>query len=316
MRRCRHRGAAGAEVQPVGRIADAWRGFAADPRHYQLAVLGALLAYGVAALDFEVRAFHAAAILVAALLTQGLATRAAGLPRFEWRSALISAMSLALLLRTDAWWLAALGAAVAIASKFVVRVRDRHVFNPTNLGLVVMMAATERVWVSSGQWGTTALLAFALACLGGLVAQRAARADVTLAFLGGYAAILLARAAWLGDPVAVPLHQLQYGALLVFAFFMISDPKTTPRSRTGRMVFAGAVALTAAYIRFGHYQPNAPIWALAPCALLVPLLDRLAPGRAYAWRDAPAPDASSSFSAAGRGMARARPSSKVPDIYP
>ena len=109
-------------------------------------------------------------------MTQWACTRLANLPRFDPRSALISALSLCLLLRTDDLAVAALGAIVAIASKFLIRVGKKHVFNPTNGGLVAMLLLTPAAWVSPGQWGNLAFFAFLMACLGGLVVNRAARA--------------------------------------------------------------------------------------------------------------------------------------------
>src|SRR5262249_39610987 len=78
-------------------------------------------------------------------------------------------------------------------------------------------------------------------------------------------------------------HQLESGALLLFAFFMISDPKTTPDSRAGRMVFAFLVALGAWYVQFRLYRPSGILWSLAACSATVPLLDRLLPAPRYDW---------------------------------
>ncbi|MEM7354561.1 MAG: RnfABCDGE type electron transport complex subunit D, partial [Acidobacteriota bacterium] len=178
-------------------------------------------------------------------------------------------------------------AALAIGSKFLLRARDKHIFNPTNFALALMMLVSDRVWVSPGQWGSAAFFGFLLACLGGLVVHRAARSDVTYAFLVAYSTLLFGRAIWLGDPLAIPLHQLESGAFLIFAFFMISDPKTTPETRAGRIVYAALVAVTAGVIRFGLYQPNALIWALCGCAFLVPVIDRLLPGKPYRWTPEP-----------------------------
>jgi Na+-translocating ferredoxin:NAD+ oxidoreductase RnfD subunit len=137
--------------------------------------------------------------------------------------------------------------------------------------------------VSAGQWGTTPLLALAVACIGSLVVRRARRSDVTWAFLGSYMALLVARASWLGDPLTIPLHAVESGAFLIFAFFMISDPRTTPDSRAGRIVFACLVAAGALFIRFGLYHTNGLIWSLVACAPLVPAIDRFLPGRRYEW---------------------------------
>src|SRR5262245_4159128 len=109
-----------------------------DPRYYQIAVLSGLLAYGTWVLAFDVRAWQIPLTIAVALVTQWACTRLWTLPTFDPRSALISALSLCLLLRVDTLWVAALAAFVAIAGKFVVQVGRKHVFNPTNGAIVLM----------------------------------------------------------------------------------------------------------------------------------------------------------------------------------
>ena len=254
-----------------------------DPRHYQIAVLSALLVYGIAALNFEASAGRTALILGSVLGTQTICSKLAG-ASWEWRSALISGLSLCLLCRTNDWWLAVLAGVIAIGSKFVLRVNGKHLFNPTNFALVVLMLATDgAVWVSPGQWGNIAFFAFLMACLGGLVVMRAARADVTVAFLAAWIALLVGRSLWLHEPMTIPLHRLQSGALLLFTFFMISDPRTTPDSRAGRIVFAVLVAVSGWLWQFLMFGTNGPLWALAACSLLTPVIDFLLPARRYEW---------------------------------
>lgn len=258
------------------------RGF--DPRLYQIASLAGLLVYGILALDFEVGLARAATILATALLAQWACGRLWKLPAYDPRSALISGLSLCLLLRTNSLAVAVVTAVVAIASKFVVRWKGKHVFNPTNIALVAMMIATREVWVSPGQWGNVAFFAFLMACVGGLVVNRAARSDVTYAFMAFYVAIVLGRAAWLGQPPVNPLHGLQNGAFLLFSFFMISDPRTTPDSRIGRILFAFLVAAGATFVQFVLYRTNGLLWSLALFSLAVPIIDRLLPGSRFTWR--------------------------------
>jgi Na+-translocating ferredoxin:NAD+ oxidoreductase RnfD subunit len=262
-----------------------------DPRLYQISVLASLLVYGLTRLHFEIGALQAAVTLAAALLAQAAGDRLTG-RRYEPRSALISGLSLCLLLRTDHVVWAALAAAIAVGSKFLVRFRGKHLFNPTNVALVALILATDRVWVSPGQWGNAAFFAFLMACLGGLVVNRASRSDVTYAFLASYVAIQFGYAAWLGQPWATPLHRMENGALLLFAFFMISDPRTTPDSRAGRVLFAVLVAAGAAFVQFVLYRTNGLLWSLALFSLTTPLIDRLLPGPRYAWPGSPQPGSS------------------------
>src|SRR5215468_8054010 len=260
-----------------------------DPRLYQIATLGGLLVYGIWWLDLEVQQANVVAIIATALATQFACERLTGRARFEPRSALISGLSLCLLLRTGSLDLAMVTSVVAIVSKFTLRVRGKHMFNPSNFGLVFMMLLTASVWVSPGQWGSEAIFAFLLASAGGLVVSRAARADVTCAFLVSYAALLVGRSLWLGEPLTIPLHRLENGALVLFSFFMISDPRTTPDSQHGRVVFAVLVALGAYAVQFWLFQTNGLLWSLAACSLAVPLIDWLLPGARYHWRLAPPP---------------------------
>lgn len=262
-----------------------------DPRCYQIAVLSLLLGYGMVWLHLEIDPGRAAVILGAALLAQLAGDALAGRPGFDPRSALISGLSLCLLLRTSEPGLAALAAVVAVASKFVLRVRGKHVFNPTNLAIVLMLLAGGPVWVSAGQWGSVAVFAFLLASAGGLVVNRAARADVAWTFLACWAALLFGRSLWLGDPMEIPLHRLQNGALVLFSFFMISDPRTTPDARAGRILFAAIVALGAYGLQFRLFWTNALLWSLCACSVLVPLIDRLLPGERYRWQRSPGPPA-------------------------
>ncbi len=259
-----------------------------DPRWYQIAALTGLFIYGRCFLGFDVPTGHAVLIFATALGVQWLGTQWWRLPAFEAKSALISALSLCLLLRTNSPALAAASATLAVGSKFVLRWRGKHLFNPTNFGLgALLLVADGRVWVSPGQWGSVAFFGFFMVCVGGLVVARAARADVALAFLGCWLALLFGRSLWLGEPLTIPWHRLQSGALLLFAFFMISDPKTTPDSRAGRLVFAALVALGAAFVQFKLFRTNGLLWSLAASAFLVPLLDFLLPGPRYRWSSAP-----------------------------
>ena len=258
----------------------------ADPRLYQIGTLAALLVYGMGWLEFDITPVRAALILATALGTQKVCDRLSGSKApfaSTSRSALISGLSLCLLLRTNYAALACLAAVIAIAGKFLIRIRDKHVFNPTNGGIVAMLLLTGQVWVSPGQWGTPAFFAFLMACAGSLVVTRAARSDVTFAFIACYVALVVGRSAYLGEPLTIPLHRLESGAFLLFSFFMISDPKTTPDSRAGRILFAALVATAAWYIQFRLFRTNGLLWSLAIWSMVVPILDRLLPAARYDW---------------------------------
>jgi Na+-transporting NADH:ubiquinone oxidoreductase subunit NqrB len=260
-----------------------------DPRYWQIGALTVLLLYSIFVLRFEVTLLRAALIVATAVATQRFFTT-------DVRSSIISGLSLALLLRSNHVWVLLLAAVIAIASKFVLRIDGKHLFNPTNFAIVALIAATNDAWVSPGQWGSAAYFGFLIVCLGGLVVHRAERADVTYAFIVFWSAVVIGRSLWLGEPMTIPLHRLENGALLLFTFFMISDPRTTPDSRAGRILFAALVALGAGYIQFRLFRTNGILWSLALTSFFTPVIDIIFRAERFAWKGGTQCETQRSFS--------------------
>ena len=259
------------------------RRFFTDARHYQIAALATLLTYNFGWLDFGARPLNSTCAIVGALVTQVICSRLFGLPNIDLRSPLITGLSLSLLLRADVAWLHAAAGVIGIASKFIFRIDGKHIWNPAGFAIVVLLFTSNDVWISPGSWGSAVWLATLLAFFAILVLHAARRSDMALFFLGSHAALLLARAWWLGDPLAIPLHQLQSGSLLIFSFFMISDPRTSPDSRLGRFLFALAVALAGHYLAFFMQMRPALYIALIAISPLTLLIDRILPAERFAW---------------------------------
>ncbi|HEX5036918.1 MAG TPA: RnfABCDGE type electron transport complex subunit D [bacterium] len=254
-----------------------------DPRYFQMSVLGLLLSYGVFYLRFDMTWQRAALIVGTTLATQYLCSLGWKIP-FDYRSALISGFSLSLFLRTNHWELAVFAAAIAILSKFTIRVKGKHLFNPTNFAIVFMMIFFSRqIWVSPGQWGNEAIAACFMLGMGSLVVHKSRRSDITLAFLFFWAAVLFGRSLWMGEPMTIPWHRMQSGVVLLFAYHMISDPKSTPDSRAGRILFSALVAAGAGVVHFALFRNNGLLWSLAACHLLVPFIDKILPDRRFQW---------------------------------
>jgi Na+-transporting NADH:ubiquinone oxidoreductase subunit NqrB len=245
-----------------------------DPRWLQILFLSSFLCFGLFARDFPL--WHAPLVFATCLATQLVCARLLRVRDNGWLSPVITSFGLTLLLRSDLAWPFVLAALVAIASKFVVRIRGRHFLNPANAGLCAAMLVTPHAWCSPTQWGESALLLLWILALGLAVAHRAFRSDASLAFLATYVALKAARVFWLGQRLPVLGHQLESGSLLLFTFFMISDPKTTPQKRSARIAFAAAVACVAFFLQL-HFVNNAVVWALLFCAPLTPLLDAQEP---------------------------------------
>ena len=254
-----------------------------DPRLLQIAFLSTFLLLGVGWLGFDVPPWQPPLIALTACATQWAMTRWMRTPPVGYLSPLITSLGLSLLLRTDAFWVGPFAAAVAISSKFLLRARGKHLFNPTNLGLVVAMLLTQHAWCSPSQWGHGAAQWGWFAAFGLAVAHRSFRSDVSLAFLGAWVLLKAARVFYLGAPWTSLQHQLSAGGLILFTFFMISDPKTTPDHRAGRVLFAVAVAGLAFVMLHGLWWQNALVWSLALLSPFTPLIDRLLPASRFQW---------------------------------
>ena len=152
-------------------------------------------------------------------------------------SALNTSLSILLLLRSGGLHWLLLAVVIAIAGKFLVTYRGHHIFNPSAFGIVMVILVVDGAWVTPGQWGHDIWLALLAAGSGLILLMGPSRMLTTLAFGLVHPLLLLANAAWLGDPWSIPLHQLQNGALLIFAFFMLSDPKTVPSAAVGRILY-------------------------------------------------------------------------------
>jgi Na+-transporting NADH:ubiquinone oxidoreductase subunit NqrB len=175
-------------------------------------------------------------------------------------------------------------ASIAIAAKFIIRPFGQHLFNPANLGVILGLTLFPETWITSGQWGADLTTALWLIATGFWVTRTVQRLDITLYFLISYATIfLMIRIVWYGYPLAVFFHQFQNGALLLFAFFMISDPMTIPQHAIGRLIHAMLVAIVAYIWQYWLYWNQGIIWGLFFATFLVPLWNRLFPAPPYHW---------------------------------
>jgi len=205
-------------------------------------------------------------------------------PTFNLRSSLITSLGLSLLLRADHWTTMVLAAAMAISSKFIFKIGDKHFFNPANFGIITVLSLTSDAWVSPGQWGEEWWYGLLFAGTGGLVLQRVGRWDTTAAFLGAYSLLEAVRNIWLGWTWDVYLHRLMSGSLLLFALFMVTDPRSIPNSRIGRIIWAVCIAIITFILRNYFFLSTAVFWALFALAPLTILLDTIWFAPRFSWQ--------------------------------
>lgn len=270
-----------------------------DARWFQIAFLASFLALGALAREFALSPTQVAFTFASALLTQAAWLHGLGLPdRCHGRgylSVLITALGISILVRADNLWAHPLLACLAMSSKFVLRAGPAgcrsHILNPGNFAAFAAWAWLPGAWLSPGQWGSATLAALWFVALGAIVTRRIGRLEVSLSFLAAWAALLAGRLWWLGyawDPGAsMWLQQVSNGVVLLFAFFMISDPMTTPQQRGARVAYAVAVALGAFAWQYLLFRPHGLIVVLFLASWSVPLWNRLWPSPArFEWRGA------------------------------
>lgn len=276
-----------------------------DARVFQFGFQTLLLLTGMFIRRFSISWAQVALTFSVCLLVQALCLRALDLKGVGYKSALITAFGLSFFLRADSLWVHPLAAAIAILSKFLIRFRGKHIFNPSNFGVVVALLALPGTWSAPGQWGYGFLMAAWCIALGAVVVLRAQRNDISWTFLLFYLGLVAAHVGVKGLEWKAWWLQIN-GGLLVFTFFMISDPMTIPNNRRGRVVHAGLVALATYLFQFPFYQVVAGLWqesfgalisgaisiqfhgyalllALFLFSPLVPLWDRFWGGQKYHW---------------------------------
>lgn len=187
-------------------------------------------------------------------------------------SAYITGISVGILVRSPAFWPFAVGAALAISSKYVLRFKGRHLFNPSNFGIsVILFLLPASVAMLSIQWGNNMWSMLVIWVLGSAIIWRLRRFHICATYAVSFLALALIRSwiihePWLSEvsPITGPEYQL-------FIFFMITDPKTTVRSKKGQCIVAFLVALLEMFFRFDQsvYAELYALFWIGPIALLV-----------------------------------------------
>src|SRR5919202_769305 len=285
-----------------------------DPRNYQILFLSLFLVLGIGTRDWTLRPDLIFVLMVTCLLTQGIAVWIFPNPKekllalltkkeyysennnsnsasfsklYSLKSALITALGLTLLLRADRYSTMILAGSLAMLSIFLFRVDCKHFFNPANFGIVAALLLTPDAWVSPGQWGEEGWYALLFAGTGGLVLKRVGRWDTTAAFLGAYTLLEAIRNLWLGWTWDVFCHRLMSGSLLLFALFMITDPRSIPNARISRVIWAGCIAILTFILRNHFFVSTAVFWALFALSPLSVVFDFIWSASRFSWNETP-----------------------------
>ena len=200
--------------------------------------------------------------IAVAIGAEAVLGRLHGSRKANFVSGYITGISVGILIRSLWLWPYALCSAVSILSKYVIRWRGRHLWNPSNLGVcAVFFLAPEMAAGLSVQWGNAVWVMLVIWIFGWMAVWRVRRLHICLTYVGSFLVLGFVRSLMTGQaylagiaPITGPMYQL-------FIFFMITDPKTTVSSKRGQCWVAFSVAAVEAVLRLQE-QVYAPFYAL------------------------------------------------------
>lgn len=266
-----------------------------DARNAQIVFLSTFLILGISTRDWTIQPQLIGVVICSCLLTQWIITllqqsslwqdwEQYSISRSSWKSALITALGLCLLLRANSWTTMVLAGGCAIASKFIFRYHGKHFFNPANFGIIFALTFTSDAWVSPGQWGTDWWYILLFLGTGGMILKQVGRWETSATFLANYAILEAIRNACLGWSWDVYTHQLMSGSLLVFALFMLTDPRSIPNARLSRIIWAVSIAWVTFILQHQFFIPSALFWALFFLSPFTLILDKILLSPRFTWR--------------------------------
>lgn len=211
----------------------------------------------------------------------------------SFASAYITGISVGILIRSTMAWPYIITAVLSIMSKYVLRYKGRHLWNPSNFGIswMLFMAPLDVAGLSI-QWGSNFIGLIVIWVLGFAIVYRAKRFHVTITYVISFIALAYLRSLIVGDTFLAEVSPLTGPMYQLFIFFMITDPPTSVSTRKGRILVVILVALVEFVLRLNSFI-YAPFYALFLVGPLAKYIDLKMSGRKV---KIPVPDTKPSFS--------------------
>lgn len=255
-----------------------------DPRYFQIIFLSSFAVYGFTILNWDFNFIKIATGFSCVLLTQLIFIKKLKLPSISLLSSIITALGLILLFRTNSVIVFAIAGATSVASKFLIQQHKKHIFNPVNFGIIITIIFTNQGWISPGQWGSEGIYILIVGVFGLLVLVKVKQLLNGIIFLG---TLILLESLYLNFylnwPLDLLLHKFSNGSILLFSFFMITDPRTTPNHPTVHCLWSFTIACISFYLMEFEYISTAPFWILFFISPLTPLLNKIGHHKHFNW---------------------------------
>jgi len=185
-------------------------------------------------------------------------------------SGYITGISVGMLIRSQMVWPYVLASLLSITSKYVLRTERGHLWNPSNFGIsAVLLLAPATVAGLSIQWGNQVWPMLVVWLLGAVIVWRLGRLHVCLTYTAAFVVFAFVRGLVTGNPWLAGLAPITGPMYQLFIFFMITDPRTTVRSRSGQRWVVVAVAFVEMFLRLAEfvYAPFYALFLVGPVAL-------------------------------------------------
>ena len=189
-------------------------------------------------------------------------------------SAYISGISVGILVRSPFYWPYIFCAVISIMSKYVLRWRGKHLWNPSNFGVSATLFLYPAAAASlSIQWGNNLAPMAIVWCLGLIIVTRIKRLHITLTYVATFLLLSFVRSQITGNPWSASVAPLTGPMYQLFVFFMITDPKTTVSSRRGQIVVAALVGIVEMLLRLAEviHAPYYALFIVGPIANVIEL---------------------------------------------
>ncbi|MFK8039199.1 MAG: RnfABCDGE type electron transport complex subunit D [Crocinitomicaceae bacterium] len=258
--------------------------FSKDARHFQILYLTAFLIFGFQFLHWDFSLRKIITILSSALITQLIWIYAQNGKLHSLKSGAITGLGLCLLLNSSSLLTLGLASSIAITAKYLLRYNGKHIFNPANFGIIISIVLFQDAWISPGQWGSNALFLFVLSVLGGIVLHKVGRLETSIVFLLTLFFLEYIRTVlYQGWEFEVLIHKFSSGTLLLFTFFMITDPMTIPNAKKARVIWSFVLAIATFICSVWIQLYTAPIWVLFFMAPITIWFDKILPNNKFKW---------------------------------
>jgi len=260
-----------------------------DPRYLAPALITCVLVAGQISFGFLESWSRTFLAIATAIVVELVIVRALYGKWPHLASAYVSGISVGILVRSPAFWPYALCSAISITSKYVLRVRGRHIWNPTNFGVVAMLVlASDTVASLSVQWGNNLLPMVIVWVFGAVILRMVGRLHITLTYVASFLLFAVVRAGVTGHPLISEIAPITGPMYQLFIFFMITDPKTTVGPKWAQALVAFLVAAVETIFRLLEFV-HAPFYALFVVGPIANLIEIYVTNRRGAGAGIPSP---------------------------